>query len=76
MNTRLWFGVAMLLALSAAGGLAAAGRGGDGGGARSCQTLLGKWRQAGDNHHMRKVLNKQAKIERKMAKLDCPAPAR
>jgi hypothetical protein len=41
---------------------------------KSCQTLLGKWRQAGDSHHMRKVLNKRDKIERKMAKHGCPAP--
>jgi hypothetical protein len=76
MTTRLWLAAAALLVLPLAGDPALAGRDGGHRQGQSCQTLLGKWRQAGDNHHMRKAMNKQDKIARKMAKRDCPVPVR
>jgi hypothetical protein len=44
------------------------------GNAAKCRTLTGKWRQAGENHHMRNVLNKRDKVQRKMEKIGCPVP--
>jgi hypothetical protein len=82
MKTRLWLAAAALLVLPLAGNPAlasnpaVAGRDGGHRQGQSCQALLGKWRQAGDNHHMRKAMNKQDKIARKMAKRDCPVPVR
>jgi hypothetical protein len=46
----------------------------DSGNAAKCRTLTGKWRQAGDNSHMRKVMNKRDKVEKKMEKIGCPVP--
>jgi hypothetical protein len=76
MRTRSWLAASVLLGLCLMEEAALAKKGGGEGGHPSCQTLLGKWRQAGDNHHMRKAMNKQDKIEKKMAKLDCAAPTR
>jgi len=74
MRLGLMFAVVFLSWLLVTGGPALAGKRGGDAKPKSCQTLLGKWHQAGDSHHMRKVLNKRDKIERKMAKHGCPAP--
>jgi hypothetical protein len=42
--------------------------------AAKCRKLTGSWRQAGETSHMRAVLNKRSKVEKKMKKLGCPIP--
>lgn len=42
--------------------------------ATRCRKLTGSWRQAGETSHMRAVLNKRSKVEKKMKRLGCPIP--